>query len=392
MAVDALVERALAANPEIAAARQRLAAARERPAQARSLPDPMISAGYRSSGNPLPGAGLGSVPNADVSVMVTQAFPYPGKRDLRAAEASHEADADAQQLEAVRLRVASRVKQAYYRLAYAYGALDVLARDKTLLDTLLEVSETRYSVGRAAQQDVIKAQTDLSLLELRRRQVLQERASREGELNALLDQPLSTAIGRPEDLTLPEFSVSLDRITALVAEHAPALRRDGDLIAGAETAVAAARRDYRPDFAVSGGYANMGAMPPMYEFRFDVSVPLRRARRAAAVAEQADRADEARATREATRQALVAAANDDYQTATTAAELARLYRETVLPQARLALDASLSSYETGTVDFLSVLTSFDTVFEYELGYLDQLASFHTAVSRLEEATATSLVP
>ena len=113
--------------------------------------------------------------------------PIPGKRDLRASIASREADAEFQQIEAARLSVVARVKQAYYRLAYAYAVGDVLTRNRDLLDTLLKVSENRYAVGQAAQQDVIKAQTQLSILELQLERVRQERATREGELNALLD-------------------------------------------------------------------------------------------------------------------------------------------------------------------------------------------------------------
>ena len=141
MSLTDVVAEALARNPEITAAERRYDAARQRPAQERSLPDPMVSAGYSASGNPLPGAGLGVEPTANIGVMVSQELPYPGKRDLRASMASREADAELQQLEANRLSIVARVKQAYYRLAYAYAVGDVLTRNRDLLDTLLKVSE-----------------------------------------------------------------------------------------------------------------------------------------------------------------------------------------------------------------------------------------------------------
>ena len=77
--------------------------------------------------------------------------------------------------------------------------------------------------------------------------------------------------------------------------------------------------------------------------------------------------------------------------AATATKLASLYRDTVLPQARLALESSMASYQTGAVDFLSVLTTFGMVLEYEMTYFEELAVFHTAASRLEEMTGTALV-
>jgi len=92
--------------------------------------------------------------------------------------ASAEARAEFQQYQAVQLAVISRLKQAYYRLQYTYAASDLLTRNRDLLDKLLKVTEDRYSVGRAAQQDVFKAQTQLSILETRLVKLEQEQRSR----------------------------------------------------------------------------------------------------------------------------------------------------------------------------------------------------------------------
>jgi outer membrane protein, heavy metal efflux system len=386
-----LIEEAVANSPEVAAARQRVDAAEQRPFQERSLPDPMVSASWASVGKPFPGAGLGDEPMANVGVMVTQPIPYPGKRGLRAAIAERETDAERQQLEAARLGVIARVKQAYYRVAYTAAAQAVLARNQQLLDTLLKVSEARYGVGRAAQQDVFKGQAELTVLEIQQERLRQERRTREAELNALLNRAPGASIGEPEPLTFVPFEMPLDALLEQARANAPVLRREESMIAAAETAVDAARREYKPDFAVSGGYFNQGSMPAMYEFRFEVTVPLRRARRAAAVQEQASRLGAARLTRDASERSLEARVQEDYQMASSAARLAGLYRDTLLPQVRLALESSLASYQTGAIEFLSVLTNFTAVLDNEMRYLDELADFHVAASRLEEMTGTPLV-
>jgi outer membrane protein TolC len=386
-----VVAEALRSHPDIAAAEQRYNAARQRPAQERSLPDPMISAGYNSSGNPLPGAGLGTEPTANIGVMVSQEIPYPGKLALRSAIASREADAEQQQIEGARLNVTARVKRAYYSLAYTYAVGDVLARNKALLDTLLKVSENRYAVGQAVQQDVIKAQTQLSILELQEQRIDQQRATHVGTLNALLNRPASAPLGRPDDLAPFPFEYALEALVTEAAGHAPMLHRDRLMIDRSQLAVDSARRDYKPDFAMSGGYAFMGTMPSMYEFRFDVKVPLQQARRAAAVAEQLSSLQAARSTYNSSRLAIQERLQEDYHMASTSARLATLYRQTVLPQARLALESSMSSYQTGAVDFLSVLTNFGAVLEYEMTYFDELTALHVAVSRLEEMTGTALI-
>jgi len=392
LALADVVADALKANPEITAAEQRYAAARLRPVQERSLPDPMVAAGYNASGKPFPGAGLGTEPIANIGFMVTQELPYPGKRQLRGTIAAREADAMSQDIDVARLSITSRVKQAYYRLAYTYAVGDVLARNRALLETLLKVSEGRYAVGHAAQQDVIKAQTQFSILELQQLRIAQERATRAGELNALLNRPPLSPLGRPDDLVLTPFDEALDALVLLAAQHAPMLQRERIMVDRAQLSVDSARKEFRPDFAFTGGYYYMGAMPAMYEFRFDVKVPFQRARRAAAVAEQLSVVDAARSTYESSRLTVQAQLQEDYQMASTTERLAGLYHDTVLPQARFALESSMASYQTGAVDFLSVLSNFGSVLEYEMTYFEELTSFHTAVSRLEAMTGAALVP
>ena len=247
MALADVVSEALAKNPEIAAAQKRYEAARQRPVQERSLPDPMVSAGYNSSGNPLPGAGLGTEPTANIGFMVSQELPYPGKLALRGSIAAREADAELQQIEAARLNVVARVKQAYYRLSYTHAVTEVLTRNRELLDTLLKVSENRYTVGEAAQQDVIKAQTQISILDLQLERVRQERATREGELNALLARPANSSLGEPDAMQLTPFELSLDSLVVAAQMNAPMLKRDQIMIDRSQLAVHAARKEYKPD-------------------------------------------------------------------------------------------------------------------------------------------------
>src|ERR1039458_282130 len=116
--LPALVNEALRNNSEILAAQKKYEAARQRPTQESSLPDPMISLGYNSVGNPLPGAGLGSQVLANAGVMVSQEVPFPGKLKLKGDMASKEAQGEFQQYQAVQLGVISRLKQAYYHLHY----------------------------------------------------------------------------------------------------------------------------------------------------------------------------------------------------------------------------------------------------------------------------------
>ena len=68
----------------------------------------------------------------------------------------------------------------------------------------------------------------------------------------------------------------------------------------------------------------------------------------------------------------------------------RLPGALVVPQGNSALESSLATYETGSVDFLSVLTNFMTVLDYEMNYYDEALNYELALSRLEEMTGQAL--
>ncbi|MEZ5398779.1 MAG: TolC family protein [Bryobacteraceae bacterium] len=392
MKLEDLLAEALRNNPEILAAQKSYEAARQRPSQASSLPDPMFSPGYGSNGRPWPGAALGKEPTSNIGFMVSQEFPFPGKRKLRGDMAAKEAEAEFQQYEAIQLNVLSRLKQAYYRRAYAYAATAVLDRNLELARKLLRITEARYSVGRAAQQDVYKTQTQISILETRHVQLDREKEARVAEILSLLNRRPGSGLPPPTELQPQELTTSLEEVYAAARENSPMLRRDQKMIERAAVAVNMARKEYYPDYTLSGGYFNMGQMPDMYQFRIDIKLPVYFFRKQRpGVVEQAQSLVQSRRTYEATNQSLHFRIKDDYLMADTSARLMKLYGQTVIPQASLALESSLTSYETGTVDFLSVLTNYITVVEYEINYYEEIQNFYLALSRLEEMTALSLI-
>jgi len=389
--LDALIAEALRNNPEILAAQKRYEAARQRPSQESTLPDPVLGVGYQSAGSPRPVAGLGAEPMANAGFSITQEFPAPGKLNLRGGIAAKEAEAEFQQYQAVQLNVIARLKQAYYRLYYTYAARDVLERNRDLLTRLLSVTEARYAVGKAAQQDVLKAQTQISILETRLVKLEQERNAAEAEINSLLNRRAGTPVPRPEEFTPIEFALNLEELYGSAREQSPVLRRGQKMIERSELALNLARKDYYPDYAVTAGYFNQGSMPAMYMARVDVRIPLYFWRKQRpGVTEQASNLVEARRSYESIDQNIRFRIKDDYLMAQASWKLMELYSKTVIPQAGLALESSLSSYETGNLDFLSVLTNFTTVLDYELNYYQELMSYYAALSRLEELTALRL--
>jgi outer membrane protein TolC len=387
----ALVEEALLHNREVLAAQKKYEAARQRPGQEASLPDPVASLGYTSVGAPYPGAGLGREVSSNVGIMVSQEMPFPGKRQLRGEIAAAEASAEYQQYLETRLSVVARLKQAYHELHHANTGIRFVRRYQDILRNILRISEARYAAGRAAQQDVFKAQTQMAIFETQLVRYEQSRQSKEIEIAALLNRPKAGRIDMPEDMEPGEIAMTLDELEAHARTKAPVMAREQKMVERGDLASALARRNLYPDYTVSGGYFNQGGMPPMWQFRVDVKLPAYfRTKQNAEIAEKAYSAAEARHEYEAAGVALLARIRETYTTAVTSHKLMDLYRKSVIPGAELALESSMAGYQTGALDFLAVYSNFTSVVDYELMYHEELMQFHVALARLEEMTGMPL--
>jgi outer membrane protein, heavy metal efflux system len=199
-------------------------------------------------------------------------------------------------------------------------------------------------------------------------------------------------VGRPENVNPKPLTVTLEDLFASARHNSPMLGRDQKMIERSELAVNMARKEYYPDVTLNAGYYNMGSMPPMYEVRADFKVPLYFWRKQqAGVTQQVNTLSQVRRSYDATGQALHFRIKEDYTMAQASQRLMDLYTRNVVPQASLALESSLSTYETGSVDFLSVISNFTMVLDYEMGYYDEALNFALALSRLEEMTAQELI-
>jgi outer membrane protein TolC len=390
--LPALVEEALHNNREILAAQKRYEASRQRPSQAGSLPDPTVSVGYTSNGGPWPVAGIGREATSNAGLTVSQEMPFPGKRKLRGEIAAKEADAEFERYLAVRLNVVSRLKQAYHELHHSATGIAFVKRYQDTLRNILRISEARYTVGRAAQQDVFKAQTQFSIFETQLLRYEQERDSQQIEIGALLNRPGAGRIEVPEDMAPGELTVTLDEMLAHARTQAPALAREQKVVERSELAANLARKSYYPDYTVSGGYFNQGGLPPMWQFRVDFKLPAWLGRQRAEVNEQVFAASQARHDYEAADVGIQAGIREEYTLAATARKLIDLYRKSVIPEAQLALESSIASYQTGALDFLSVFSNFMNVVDYELMYHEEVMQFHVALAKLEELTGMEIEP
>lgn len=382
LSLPELLREALQHNPEIRSAQRAAEARRARIPQAGALPDPVLAAGVTNEGRPVPFQTLGAKDFSEIYVGLTQDFPYPGKRRLRAAVAREEAAAAEWSHEATRRRVVSAVAETYYDLYEAHAALDTVDASARLLETLTRLAHTKLAVGQTSQHDVLEAEVELSRLEELRSQFAERRAILEARLASLLDRPAAEPLAAPGPLTPSPLSGTLDDALRLAEERSPLLRVQARSVTQAERGVDLARRERLPDFGVSVTYHHRGRLDAYYTLGGTLTLPNLHGRQAKAIEEAVAALGGARSTYDQIRAEVRYQVNEAYQMAATAERLMRLYDEGIRTQARLALDSALAQYRVGKVDFLALITSWRHLLDYDLAWHTQLAVHEKALARL----------
>lgn len=389
--IDTLVNEALARNPRLQAAMKEYEAASLRPTQARALPDPTIGFMSTSMTNPIPQYYVD--PIANVGVSVSQEIPYPGKRGLAAEVAQREADSARETYEALKLEIVAAVKESYFDLAYYERALRLLNENQQLLEELSKIAQANYAVGVTSQQDVLRAQTEITVLISRQITLSQRRAAAEARLNELLNRPATTPVGGLEDYPLPGLSRSAEELRLAARDGSPLLKAQHRAVDARSARLQLARKDLKPDFMAGVSYGFSRQERDMWQLKFDVRIPLYRKQKQNLAIEEAAR-EHAGAQHElqAMSQMVDAGIEEQYAMAHASRQLFTLYDTALVPQARLTLEASISSYKVGKVDFLTVITNFVGVLEYRMNYYEEVANYQKSLAMLEQLSTASLLP
>jgi len=383
-------------NPEIRAAGYEREAAQQRISPARALDDPMLEAGVVNA--PLASQTFRREDMTMKMLGLSQRFPYPGKRGLRHDVAAKDAEIVTHGYQETVNRVARDVKAAYFELALVVESTRLVEENRRVLEQFLRISESRYAVGQGTQADVLKAQTQLTRMDDELIRLASERRGIEAELVRNLGRESEAGLPAPAALRLPETALQFESLRETALQERPQLLGLQSLIDRNGKALDLARKDYYPDFDVKLAYGQredmLNGMPrdDMASLTVAVNLPIWRGNKrdpgvAEAIAMRNQSADMYRAQlNEVSAQLRQQVAN-----AEQSLKSARLYESGILPQARLAVESSLSSYRVNRVDFLTLLDSQMTVLEYEISHAAALSNYNIALAEIELLTGKALL-
>ena len=385
-----LLRESEAKNPGIAAARLRHDAARFIPGVSEVPPDPVVSVSYLN--DTVTGFTLGRSEFSALGFSWTQEVPYPGKLHLSGEIARRDVDVAGSRLDAARLGVAAAVKIAYANLYRIDRSASILRERNSLMVSLMRTARVRYETGEGLLENVLKAQSEITRLDMEGERLKQERLSAAASLNVLAgrteDEPLGEAVALP----ITEEGIDLRALETEAVARSPMVREMQAAVQRDEARLELARRQLKPDLIWGAAYQNRGGLPPMVMGTFGLRLPIHRERRQVQAIAQVESETEA-SKQDVAAEKLRAAARvrDLAARASVAGMLARLYREGLIPQAQSALESASAAYGVGRADFLTVLSDFSTALDDEVGYETRRAERVAALAELEPLTGRELV-
>lgn len=389
---DLLVE-AERNNPQIQSARHEWDAAKQVPTQVSTLPDPQVVVQQFSVGSPRPFAGYTNSDFGYIGLGFSQDIPYPGKLRLRGEIAKKDADVIQEGYESVRRAVLADVKKTYFQLGYFSEREKILESDREFLRQIEESAEARYRSGMGNQQEVLQAQLEQTKL---LREIITNQLEI-GKIQAAIKQLLNRSQSSPdiETAALSETALSYtyDQLLASANANNPEIAGMQKMVERQKLQVDLARKDFYPDFNLQ--YMWQRTDPTQYRayymLTFGIRIPIYRGRRQQPELAQAE-AEQRRSRSEydARSQQVAFELREQFVSVEKAAELLKIYRDGLLPQARAELQAGLAAYQSNREDFQALLASFLDVLKLDQEYWQTLSEHETSLAQIEEATGLSL--
>lgn len=388
-ALEALTPAALiaaleASNPNLQSVAAAAEAAALRVAPAGALADPMFT--YAIAPN-----SIGSEINVRHTGQFSQPLPWPGKRDLRQAVASHRAEAAAQKFEVTRLELVAKAQHSFAEWHFLYRAIEINTATAELLTELTRVAETRYAAGRALQQDVLQAELETVLLQERLLMLEHERIGLRARINALLNRAAAAPLPPPADIATPIALPGIEALRQNAAIGHPEIRQIEAQVAATSSQRDLADKAFRPDFSANVGY--IGTLDPdekRLQIGLSINIPIyREKRRAELDAANADlRRDQYALT--AQRVEILAALESAYAHTHHAIEVVQLYETRLLELAAQNLEAAFSDYRSGAGQFSNVVEAERRLLETRQGYERARADYWRMRAELDLAAGGTL--
>jgi len=397
--IPSLIQTALASNPELKSSQARWQMFANKARQASALEDPMLMFKLQNLMVREP-TSFNKDPQTAKVIGISQQLPFWGKRAIKEEIATYEAESYRWTIEERKLELARMVKETCYQLYAVDKLLEIVEKNLIILSDFVTIAESKYSVGQGVQQDIYKAGLEKSKMLDMQITLRQKRKSLEANLNYLLYRPGGTPVGTIADFSLPKLSLTAEQLKERAAENRPQLKSISELVKKGEASHRLAQKELYPDFNLSFEYmfrekidTEMASDPgyDMFTVGVTFNLPFQQERRRAMLAESASETSMAVEELNGLKNSISYTINDTLAQLERRWNLVELYKGGIIPQAEQSLESATIGYQVNKVDFLALLDSRMTLFNYERELYESQAEYMMKLAQLEATVGTELV-
>ena len=389
--VESLLAIAREGSPDVRMVRLEAEAARERIGPAGALPDPFLRVELENiTRNGTQNATLSPSQVGDTKYLLAQPLPFWGKRDLKRDIAAAEADQASGRASDTWVEVAARIKGLYAQYWLTHRALQV-TRDNIALGRQLEqIAQVRYAGGLAAQQDAIRAQVERSSMEAELVGMETEYHHLSTFINSMLARKADAPLAEPSALRPLPARLDATRLSERLVERNPLLAIEAARIDGAEKSRDLAYRNRFPDFIVGVQPMQVGDRVDAWTLMLEMNIPLQQGSRRSQERESERMLEAAAARKEALGHRLHGELSGALANLEAARMTGEITRNRLLPQAELTFKSALAGYETGKVDFATLLDAQRQIRNARLALLRAQASQQQRLAEIERLLGEDL--
>ena len=261
LTLDEAITLAIDTDPWLTGSQYTQQALTDEATAAATLPDPRMSL---MAGNfPVDTFDLNQEAMTQLSVGISQMFPRGDSLSLAQQQKQQLAEQHPLLRLDRRAKVGATVSQLWLEVFKAQESIRLIEQDRALFEQLVDVAEASYSsaLGRARQQDVIRAQLELTRLSDRLTVLRQQQQAAQKRLSEWIGAPATVplapvlptqSLSRP--LSAPTIEYANEHTRYEWIRHHPALRALDQRIDATQTGVDLAKQKYKPEWGLTAQY------------------------------------------------------------------------------------------------------------------------------------------
>ena len=387
-----LIDTAIEVSPKIKMLEMKRLAASNRIEQNSNLPDPMLTLGFANL--PVNSFSFTQEPMTGKIIGLSQAFPFPGKLSEQADVNRKDVDIVEQEILDAKNEIRKNVIKNYNELVYFRKAIEIANTNKELLNNIIEVVRTKYSVSTASQQNLLKVELEITNLAEKIEDLHSKENSQLAIINAQLMRPTDSAINTNEIQAIKYQKFTVEALVDSAIKYRPFLEGIKEAKQKEILKNSLARYEYYPNFNLALQYSFRDKIEktntPLDDFfsvMIGISLPLNYGGKVSSKVEETEAMQNLYDEQyQMSLQVLRSSFGSSVAKLNSLQERIKIISEGSLLQANENLKSTLTSYQVGQVDFLNVIDAQNSLLRIENDLYRLKTDYLNEIAELEFLT------